>query len=191
VDTHVIEGQAVRREGGRVHLLEARLDSLPAFRTFRGWADHWDDPGTLLVAENVLKLDWEVYIAISVEEVFLDWSVPSWKVVLHAAAPSAPDPAVLEAALDLMNVNVEELSRKDRGPSMVEALIAYGATATLAEFYCTVPRSGVLAAMAESTGAMANLALYLNAPVNQLGLTGWDFLKGLVPPPEKVNVASA
>lgn len=189
-DTHMIEGQMVRREGGRVHRLEARLDSLPAFRTIRGWADHWDDPGSLLIAERTLQYKWEVFFAISVEEVFLDWMTPSWKVTLHAVAPDAPDAAILDAALDLMGTDLEELARKDKMPTKVEALVNYEATATLAEFYCKNPRSGVLAAMAESTGAMANLPIYLDAPVNQLGQTGWDFLRGLLIPKEP-DVASA
>lgn len=191
MDTHMIEGQVVRREGGRVHRLEARLDSLPAFRTFRGWEDHWDDPGSLLIAEHTLKNKWEVFFAIFVEEVFLDWMTPSWKVTLHAVSPDSLDAAVLDAALELIGADLEELARKDKAPTKIEALVNYEATATLAEFYCKSPRSGVLAAMAESTGAMANLPIYLDAPVNQLGQTGWDFLRGLILPEEEPNVSAA
>ncbi len=185
METVVIEGQTVRREGGRVHLLEARLDSLPAYRTFRGWADHWDDPGTILVAETTVNFDFEVFFAISVDEVYPDWVKPLWRATLHAVAPDAPDPAVLEAALDLAVLDPDQLPVKDRNAAKIEAMIWYGATATLAEFFSKNPRSAVLAAMAESTGAMANLPVYLDDQVNQLGHTGWDFLKGLIPRQEK------
>jgi len=181
MDTLLIEGRKVRREGGRMIRPEARLGSLPTFRTIRGWAGDWDDSGTLLVGEVPVQLEWPVYLAISVEKYWTN----TWQVVLHAVAPKAPDVSVLDAALTLQDVSPEELAERDRATAMVEALVNYGACATLSEFYSESARSAVLAAQAEAIGAAVNLSLYLDCPVNTLGHTGWDFIRGLTLPPKK------
>lgn len=170
-----IEGSKVQREGGRVRRAEARLEDLPAFRTVRGWPDAWDEEGTLLVAERVLRVEWPVYLAITVDKL---WMGKSWHVVLHAVAPKAASPAVLDAACSLQGIVLEELAPKDRVGAAVTSLLHYGASATLSEFFSENARSAVLAAQVEAQNVIKDLSPYLNSPVNALGHTGWDFLRG-------------
>lgn len=183
MDIVSIEGQSVRRDGARMNRPEARLASLPPFKTVKGWDGEWDDSGSILVSQDFVKHETvgRIYFAITVDKIW----VRTWNVKLHAVAPTAPDPSVLDAALQLTNVAPEELAERNRAAAKVEALVLYGATAVLSDFRSERPRSAVLAAMAESICATTGLSLYLDCPANQRGATGWDFLRGLTVPPEK------
>ena len=176
MDTLYFEGHQVVREGGPPHRLGSKVVSFPLFRTVRGRDGEWDAPDTLLMADNTLKLEYEIFFTIRVGT-----SVNLWTAELFAVAPEAPDKALIRAALDYSGNYMDDVPLSDRTWVTVEALLTYGAAATLGKFYSDAPRSAVLAAKVEAAGAFDNFDNYMKAPTNKLGMSGWDFITGLVP----------
>lgn len=90
------------------------------------------------------------------------------------------DDAACTAALEASGIHLEDAGDDDnlRHSMVIEALVDYGATAPIADFYSDDVNAAVLAAKQEAILAQSLLSVYMSRQVNAMGSTGWEFIQG-------------
>jgi hypothetical protein len=180
-DEVLINGVPVRRRGASNKSTNIH-DNLPEFITSRGWDKEYDEDGTLLVSKFTIDTEVQIYLVITVmnwHEATGERGDPEWNITLRAVSPESVTDEAKTSALESSGIDLSEAPNdEERTLWLIEALTDYGTTAPIADFYSDDANVAVLAARQEAVLVQSLLGFYMDRPVNKIGSTGWQFIRG-------------
>lgn len=150
---------------------------------------NWRDYGGKWISPKLNNGDWDYWLVIEINNVEdLGWESDCTHIVgLYAVSPEAAGKEHVLDALGCCGLDqVDECLDKDRNivieklddPVIVDSLHTYGVNALLWSSEGNDPDQLLQDAKEQGEGAACLFGFYMDGPKNQLGHTGWDFIKG-------------
>jgi hypothetical protein len=135
-----------------------------------------DDFESKWISPRLNNGDWDYWLVISVVDLVEaagSEAEVKYQVCISAVSPAAAGEAHVKSAFDSMGIT-EEVTDEMKA----EALSDYGVEATLKGLCGNNKRALVKQMRDEAQTIQVMFGFYMDAPANQIGHTGWDFIRG-------------